>query len=127
MLLGLTPGVVPAQTLEAINEHYLIEARYDKGQAYAGNNLSLKITLKTPANQLVPRDKVLKLARYEAPEESNIEIKLVGNPERNTRDSYNQEINNFQVKIPQGTEPRAYKIKLKFQYEADADDRRQRG
>ncbi|MCM3872593.1 MAG: hypothetical protein ND895_18075 [Pyrinomonadaceae bacterium] len=118
-VLGLTLGIVAAQTLEAINEHYLIEARYDKGQAYAGNNLGLKITLKTPASQSVPRDKILKLARYEAPEESNIEIKLVGNPERNTRDSYNQEIYTFQVKIPQGTEPRSYKVKLKFQYEAD--------
>jgi hypothetical protein len=117
--LGLTPGIVAAQTLEAINEHYLIEARYDKGQAYAGNNLPLKITLKTPSDQVVPKNKVLKLARYEAPEESNIEIRLVGSPERNTRDSYNQEINTFQVRIPQGTEPRSYKIKLKFQYEAD--------
>ncbi|MCM3905019.1 MAG: hypothetical protein ND866_25250 [Pyrinomonadaceae bacterium] len=118
-LLGFTPGVVSAQTLEVINEHYLIEAKYDKGQAYAGNNLGLKITLKTPANQVVPNDKVLKLARYVAPYESNIEIELVGDPERNTRDGYDQVINNFQVKIPQGTEPRAYKIKLKFQYEAN--------
>jgi hypothetical protein len=107
-----------AQTLEAINDHYLIEARYDKGQAYSGNTLGLKIILKTPEGKVVPRSQVLRLARYEAPEESNIEIKMVGDPERNIRDSYNQIINNFQIKIPQDTEPRVYRIKLKFQYEA---------
>jgi hypothetical protein len=109
---------VSAQTLEAINEHYLIEARYDKSQAYSGNTVGLKITMKTPVNQVVPRAQVLKLARYEPPEESNIEIKMVGDPERNTRDNYNQVISNFQIKIPPGTEPRVYRIKLKFQYEA---------
>ncbi len=38
-LLGGTPGIVSAQTLEAINEHYLIEAKYDKGRHTQETNL----------------------------------------------------------------------------------------
>lgn len=37
-LLGLTPGVVSAQVLEAVNDHYLIAAHYEKSKAYAGNS-----------------------------------------------------------------------------------------
>jgi len=41
---------VSAQVLEVVNEHYLIEADYDKEQAFAGNkNLKLKVTMKTAA------------------------------------------------------------------------------
>lgn len=37
-LLGFTPGIVSAQTLDEINEHYLIAAQYEKSKAYAGNS-----------------------------------------------------------------------------------------
>lgn len=121
-VLGLTPGIVAAQILpvEAINDHYLIETNYDKAQAYTGNTLSLKIALKSAENRPVPSDKVLKLARCDAPDESPIEAELAENHESTTRDSYNQEIYTCQIKIPEDTEPRAYRVKLRFQYEADS-------
>lgn len=110
---------VSAQVLEVVNEHYLIEADYDKEQAFAGNrNLKLKVTMKTAANAVVPRDKVIKLAKHDPPEDSNIEVRWE-NSERSVRDNYNQEVNTFVVKIPEGTEPKTYKIRLKFQNEAD--------
>ncbi len=110
---------VSARVLEVVNEHYLIEADYDKEQAFAGNkNLKLKVTMKTAANAVVPRDKVIKLAKHEPPEDSNIEVRWENN-ERSLRDNYNQEVNTFLVKIPEGTDPKTYKIKLKFQNEAD--------
>ena len=68
--------------------------------------------------QMVPRDKVIKLAKHEPPEDSNIEVRWE-NSERSVRDNYNQEVNTFLVKIPEGTEPKTYKIRLKFQNEAD--------
>ena len=44
----LTAERVFGPVLEAVNEHYLIEAEYDKEQAFAGNkNLKLKVTMKT--------------------------------------------------------------------------------
>lgn len=116
---ALTAERVSAQVLEVVNEHYLIEADYDKEQAFAGNkNLRLKVTMKTAANAVVPRDRVIKLAKHDPPEDSNIEVRW-DNSERTLRDNYNQEVNTFVVKIPEGTEPKTYKIRLKFQNEAD--------
>lgn len=116
---GLTGQTVSAQVLEAINEHYLIEATFDREQAFTGNrDLGFKVTMKTLADTIVPREKVIKLARYDASEDSNIEIQLE-NTERNLRDNYNQEVNTFAIKIPENIEPRTYRIKLTFQYQAD--------
>ena len=115
----LTAEKGSAQVLEVVNEHYLIEAEYDKEQAFAGNkNLKLRIIMKTAANAVVPRDKVIRLAKHDPPEDSNIEVRWESS-ERSLRDNYNQEVNTFLVKIPEGTEPRTYKIRLKFQNEAD--------
>lgn len=110
---------VSAQVLEVVNEYYLIEAEYDREQAFAGNkNLKLKVTMKTAVNAAVPPDKVIKLAKHDSPEDSNIEVKWE-NAERFVRDNYNQEVNTFLIKIPEGTEPKTYKVRLKFQNEAD--------
>lgn len=110
---------VSAQVLEVVNEYYLIEAEYDREQAFAGNkNLKLKVTMKTAVGAVVPPDKVIKLAKHDSPEDSNIEVKWE-NAERFVRDNYNQEVNTFLIKIPEGTEPKTYKVRLKFQNEAD--------
>ena len=115
----VTAKSIAAQVLEVVNEHYLIEADYDKEKAFAGNkNLKLKITMKTVVNAVVPGDKVIKLAKHDPPEDSNIEVRWESS-EKGIRDNYNQEVNTFLVKIPEGTEPKTYKVRLKFQNEAD--------
>lgn len=120
VILGFLTGErISAQVLEVVNEHYLIEAEYDREQAFAGNkNLKFKVTMKTAVNAVVPRDKVIKLAKHDPPEDSNIEVRWESS-ERGIRDNYNQEVNTFLIKIPEGTEPKTYKIRLKFQNEAD--------
>jgi hypothetical protein len=119
LFLVLTAERASAQVLEVVNEHYLIEAEYNKEQAFAGNkNLKLKVIMKTALNAIVPRNKVIKLAKHEPPEDSNIDV-LWESSETGIRDNYNQEVNTFLVKIPEGTEPKTYKIRLKFQNEAD--------
>lgn len=107
-----------AQVLEKVNDYYLIEAQYDKAQAVPGSrNLYLKITMKVPVAKPVPSDQVLKLAtEYEPLEDSEIKLSFDAKEPKRLKDGFEEEIYTFQIKIPEGTEPRVYKIKLKFQY-----------
>lgn len=106
-----------AEVLQAVNEYYLIEADYNKELAYPGSrNLYLTVTLKTALNSDVPANKVLTFAKYEPPEDSNIEMNLVGHDPKQPAEKYQVEAYKFLVKIPEGIEARIYKLKFKFQY-----------
>jgi hypothetical protein len=109
------------ERLEPVNDYYLIEAQYDKTQAFSGSpNLYFKVVLKTPENKPVPADQVLKLVtEYELLRDSGIRLiseNSDGNPELNTKDGYKEEIYTFQIEIPENTPPRSHKLKLKFRY-----------
>lgn len=114
------PQRVSAQVLDAINEYYLIQADYDKKQAYPGSrNLYLTVTMKTPIGVSVPANKVLKFAKHEPPEDSKITMTQVTHENR-VRETNVEDVSTFLIKIPEGTEPRVHKIKLKFQYPDDS-------
>jgi hypothetical protein len=111
------PRSVAAQVLDAINEFYLIQADYDKKQAYPGSrNLYFTVTMKTPVGVNIPANKILKFAKYENPEDSKITMTLDTHEGNRVRDGNVEDVSTFLIKIPEGTEPRIHRIKLKFQY-----------
>lgn len=108
-----------SERLENVNDYYLIEAQYDKTQAFPGSrNLFLKITMKVPEKKApVPSDQVLTLAtEYDFLEDSEIKLSFNDKEPKKLRDGFEEEIYTFKIKIPEKTEPRVYRIKLKFQY-----------
>ncbi|MFN2516392.1 MAG: hypothetical protein ABR556_09265 [Pyrinomonadaceae bacterium] len=120
-LASAHPKDTSAQVLDAVNDYYLIEAEYDKKQAYPGSrNLYLKITMRTPLGVSVPPNKVLKFAKYEPLEDSNLDISLASHEVGRIKNNFKEDLYTFQIKIPEGTEPRVHRIKLKFQYPDDS-------
>lgn len=120
-LASAHPKNTSAQVLDAVNEFYLIEAEYDKKQAYPGSrNLYLKITMRTPLDVNVPPNKVLKFAKYDQPEDSKLDISLASHEAGRIKNNFKEELHTFLIKIPEGTEPRVHRLKLKFQYPDDS-------
>lgn len=116
VFVGGHPKHVSAQILDAINDYYLIQADYDKKLAYPGSrNLYLTVIMKNPLSVSVPANKVLKFAKYENPEDSKITMTQATH-EKRVREANIEDVSTFLIKIPEGTEPRIHKIKLKFQY-----------
>jgi hypothetical protein len=72
--------------------------------------------MKTLVGVSVPPKQVLKFAKYEPPEDSKITMTLESHEANRIRDNYVEDVSTFLIRIPDGTEPRIHKIKLKFQY-----------
>jgi hypothetical protein len=72
--------------------------------------------MKTPVGVSVPANKVLKFAKYETPDDSRITMAQQTHEGHRIKDGNVEDLSTFLIRIPEGTEPRIHKIKLKFQY-----------